>query len=284
MRALVAYPVIARILGGVVIAAGALKGYQLVTDPGSPASQGLPASLAVVEIEVEFFLGLWLASGWRPGQSRKAALLLFAVFAAVALGKAVLGEATCGCFGRLEVRPGQILVFDLVALALLWASKPVEARPRAAGRDEGLAPGRRGPRWAWAVTLLLGAFALATGVAVRAYLAGPAEGALEVRAPEFDFGKVAPGRRLTHRFELTNSGKEPIRLVSMRSSCACITAEDLTGRTIPPGQGITLPVTLATGEKEGRRSGTVRISYRGPAETGTPAWRSVRLGCDVVTD
>ncbi len=50
-----------------------------------------------------------------------------------------------------------------------------------------------------------------------------------------DFGAVISGTQLTHEFELRNTGKSPLEIRSMRTSCGC-TAAVMTDRTVAPGE------------------------------------------------
>lgn len=78
------------------------------------------STLVVVEILFEMVLGLWIITNVAPRATKRLVASLFAIFAAVALYKAIAGEKSCGCFGELNVPPGATFVLD-VALASLAA-------------------------------------------------------------------------------------------------------------------------------------------------------------------
>lgn len=47
---------------------------------------------------------------------------------------------------------------------------------------------------------------------------------LEVDRSEIDWGEIYSGEKREHRFVLTNSGDEPLRIIKVQSSCGCTTA------------------------------------------------------------
>lgn len=113
------------VLGVTLLAAAALKGYELATSPVA-SGDGLWNSrpLLIAAVEYELVLGVWLLAGWRPVWAHRVALATFALFAAVALYKAHSGDASCGCFGRLTVSPWLTFGFDTLAVAALAVARP----------------------------------------------------------------------------------------------------------------------------------------------------------------
>jgi len=118
-------------LGLVLLVAGLLKSYQLVTEP--TAASGILGLrwLTVGGVELELLLGLWLLTGVCPRHARGAALLCFAGFLAVSLSRARSGEVSCGCFGKVPVSPWVTAGLDLVAVAALWAWRPADGAVKA---------------------------------------------------------------------------------------------------------------------------------------------------------
>lgn len=51
----------------------------------------------------------------------------------------------------------------------------------------------------------------------------------------FDFGKIVRDQPVTHVFEFTNTGSEPLVISSVQGSCGCTVAA-FTREAIPPGQ------------------------------------------------
>ncbi len=73
---------------------------------------------------IEMVAAVWLISGYRPRAAWAVVVGLFMVFAAVAAAKAVAGEASCGCFGAIEVDPRVTLLIDAIVLVGLLLAGP----------------------------------------------------------------------------------------------------------------------------------------------------------------
>jgi hypothetical protein len=76
--------------------------------------------------------------------------------------------------------------------------------------------------------------------ATAASAAGPR---LAVTAPEFSFGEIWQGVRLTHVFRIRNGGDAPLLIDRVRTSCGC-TAALLSERRLAPGDVAQLRVTF----------------------------------------
>lgn len=123
------YNILRVLLALVLLMAAGLKAYQLATEP--VIGTGLLDSrwLLIATVEFELFLGLWLLCGISPKPTWVAVLASFGLFTCVSLYKAVSGDATCGCFGPVQVNPWYTTTFDLgVLLSLLfWRPNRQEA-------------------------------------------------------------------------------------------------------------------------------------------------------------
>ncbi len=109
-----------RILSGVVLfLAAAFKTDELATTPTLGNSLLENRYLLMAVIQFEFFLALWLFSGPYPRLAWKITLGLFSIFTVITLYKALSGEASCGCFGRVEINPWYTLLLDSSAVGLL---------------------------------------------------------------------------------------------------------------------------------------------------------------------
>lgn len=124
------YDIARVLLGLLLLAAAGLKCYQLATEPVPEKGWMDSRWFRIAVVEFELLFGMWLLAGTHPRATWAAATLCFAGFAGVSLLKAVSGEASCGCFGRVQVNPWYTVGLDVAAvLALVWS------RPSAWGKE-----------------------------------------------------------------------------------------------------------------------------------------------------
>lgn len=81
----------------------------------------------------------------------------------------------------------------------------------------------------------------------------------------FDFGPTPRGPRLTHQFQFTNKGKEPVLIVRVRASCTCLTAFAPAQR-IMPGESANVTVHMDTRRFSGSKSETIYVTFKEPKE------------------
>ncbi len=120
------YDVVRIGLGVLLLTAAALKGYQLATEPVLETSLLTSRWFLIGVVEFELFFGLWLLAGLYAKWTWRATLLCFGGFACVAFYKALAGEASCGCFGKVPVNPWYTLTLDAAAVAALLSWRPIE--------------------------------------------------------------------------------------------------------------------------------------------------------------
>jgi hypothetical protein len=84
---------------------------------------------------------------------------------------------------------------------------------------------------------------------------------LEFKEATYNFGKIPFGRPVTHEFEITNKGKEAIRIEDVQASCGCTTPE-WSRDPIAPGATSTIKVGY-NAAAEGAFSKTVTVFYNG---------------------
>lgn len=117
--------IVLKALGALLIVAGALKGWQLMTEPVANNSFWSYRPFLILTVEFELALGIWLLSGLFKKAAWLAALLCFSVFSAITLYKAITGAASCGCFGSVEVNPWiTLFVIDMPAVIALAVFRP----------------------------------------------------------------------------------------------------------------------------------------------------------------
>lgn len=58
---------------------------------------------------------------------------------------------------------------------------------------------------------------------------------LVMKEESFDFGKIPQGKPVTHIFEVSNSGKTPLKINNVQASCGCTTPEWEKDKDVPAG-------------------------------------------------
>jgi len=242
------YDVVRVVLGSLLLVAALLKGYQLATDPLlSLASR--PSSLApwlsaildsrwflIAVVEFELLFGLWLIAGLCPRQTWFAALACFALFACVSLYKALSGESTCGCFGKVPVNPWHTLGLDCAALAALAGWRPSHNGSTVAPRSSHLA--RK------ALTLLTIWLCVGAPVGLAPLVATALRQETFPIVPireELDLGTIWASGDFSHTLHLRNVSSREVEIADVKATCGC-TAIDPPSLTIQPGK--TRAVTL----------------------------------------
>lgn len=112
------------ILGGVLLVAAALKGYQLATGPTDETCLTTSRWFLIAVVECEVFLGLCLISGLFARPTWLVTLGCFFLFACVSLHKALSVEVSCGCFGSVETNPWYTAGLDVAAVVALLRWRP----------------------------------------------------------------------------------------------------------------------------------------------------------------
>ena len=77
----------------------------------------------------------------------------------------------------------------------------------------------------WLTLLLVAGLATTTQAQTAPDTKAPAEEALTLKETNYNFGKIAQNRPVTHVFQVTNTSKAVIRLENVQASCGCTTPE-----------------------------------------------------------
>lgn len=80
---------------------------------------------------------------------------------------------------------------------------------------------------------------------------------------EFDFGGVARGSKVEHRFVITNLYEEDVHITDVRSSCGC-TIPEVAKRTLKTFEKAEVLATFNTRSFLGKRSATITVSFDQP--------------------
>lgn len=92
--------------GLLLLAAGGLRVYQLLTEPENPDAYVVDTWLfGVIQSPLEIGLGIWLLSGLFKKAGWAIAQIGFGVFICVTIWRTVTGQESCGCFGNIHVDP-----------------------------------------------------------------------------------------------------------------------------------------------------------------------------------
>jgi len=182
-------------LGLLLLVAAGLKGHQLATGPVLGAGLLHSRELLIGVVEFELLFGLWLLAGFYARWTWTAALACFVLLAGVSFCKALSGQASCGCFGKVSVNPWYTFGLDCAVVTAL-------VRWRPARKDS---PGTRRcvqrPPWQFACFALgILAVGVLTGLGIGTYQpAGisqsgeiSGEGEFVVLEPEMWVGKRLP--------------------------------------------------------------------------------------------
>jgi hypothetical protein len=86
------------------------------------------------------------------------------------------------------------------------------------------------------------------------------EDVLLLKELEYNFGKIPQGKPVTHIFEVTNTGKEPLKISNVVPSCGCTTPIWEQNKDIAPGQSSKITVGY-NAASEGMFDKTITISY-----------------------
>lgn len=75
---------------------------------------------------------------------------------------------------------------------------------------------------------------------------------------EHDFGKILQGEMITYAFRFKNTGRSPLVIASVSSSCGC-TVADYPTDAMPPGKEGFIKVTFDSNNRRGFQSKTVTV-------------------------
>ncbi len=158
-RGLAGYDIVRGVLAAILLISATLKGYQLATDPLSGLGLLHSRWFLIFVVEAEFCFALWLLSGRAPRLTWDVALLCFGTFACMSAYKGIAGDASCGCFGKVQVNPWHTFGMDIAIVGLLFLFPPRTMKTE----------------WPCALSLpgwLLAALALGVGLPGAALMAG----------------------------------------------------------------------------------------------------------------
>ena len=197
-------------------------------------------------MEVEALLGLWFLSGWAKRAAWIVAVAFFLILAGTSLYLGLIGQSSCGCFGRITVSPWGAFGVDVVCLmSLAWC------RPVFLGGETVY-----GMRWRRdAITITAGVSAilfvclggiLLAGVRPGDFLARVRGESISVDPPVTDMGAETAGQVRRFTVSLRNHTDHTVKVVGGTANCSCMATGDLPVE-IPPGDSA--PITVSASFK-----------------------------------
>lgn len=198
-------------------------------------------------MEAEALLGLWLLSGQAKRTAWFFAVAFFLIVAGFSLYLGLMGQSSCGCFGRIRVSPWNAFMLDVACLALLGLCLLSFQR-----RQEEITDHARQMReWlsiaGWVVVMLTIGFVsvlMAGGSRPGDVLARVRGERISVEPPVADIGADIAGQKRQFTVRLHNHTDHTVNIVGGTTSCACIATDDLPVSIAPGGSA---PVTVITG-------------------------------------
>jgi hypothetical protein len=248
-----------RILGALLLTAAALKIWGFGVDPVARSGIFSSPGFQFLVIGFELSLGVWLLSGKQPAGAWVIVLATFIAFSGVTFYQGMIGQASCGCAGRIvTINPWVAFTVDLAAVAALLLARP-DLKPLWEQRG---AIARYGSCALGGYLLLAGslaAFAHLQYGSIDAALAKLRNERLSVSPSLVDVGEGYPGETREAVLELTNRTNEPIRVIGGTADCSCTVLGDLPV-TIGPGESQSITIQLRLPKSEGVFSRNAKLT------------------------
>lgn len=102
---------------------------------------------------------------------------------------------------------------------------------------------------------LLTLFALALVFQANAQATGPV---ITFKEKSIDFGDLTQGDKVSHTFQLTNTGTAPLIISNVAATCGC-TVPSWPKEPIAPGKTVEIQVSFNSTGKMGKQNSVVRI-------------------------
>ncbi|MBI2808603.1 MAG: hypothetical protein HYX68_26745 [Planctomycetes bacterium] len=230
-------------------------------------------SLQLVQLLVissEIALAVWLVSGLLESMAWMTAVVVFVGFAGVAFYQGWIGQASCGCLGKVKVSPWITLSFDLSILAALGMVCPHGEFFRADWNRFRAAIAARLLLGAGLVGLVLMSLAgfghLYFGSVESAYAALKGE-PVTIEPFLVNVGTCRNAERKEFTLRVVNHTSNPVRIVGQLPDCACELLTELPVEI--PGHGaVELAGAFTVVNKQGLFASNQTIYMDGQNELG----------------
>jgi thiol-disulfide isomerase/thioredoxin len=108
------------VVGGVLLAAAAIKAVSPIELTALHFVYGVPAWILVIIVQIEILIATIFIVDIRFRAAWTCSIMLFSAFAVFSLYRAIAGFESCGCFGSLKIHPWHTFAFDVsVVVSLL---------------------------------------------------------------------------------------------------------------------------------------------------------------------
>lgn len=210
-------------VGFLLVISASLKLHQLLTMSTNGGDAWLMSPrVQWLAVGWESGLALWLWSGDRGKQCRRATIITFALFSAVSLFQALKGQRSCCCFGGISAAPWFVCAMDVGILIYLWRTQP-----------------NGGTRQIWTPTMrrVVSALAVAcfmTGMGAAAWHQFTSSALRILDWPESAL-EASPGATAQWEFHIHNIGNENMRIARVTTSCECFSLRLPENHIVPRG-------------------------------------------------
>jgi hypothetical protein len=111
-------------VAAILLTSASLKAHELASGPLPPGDIFQNRWLILAVVQWEFVLAAWLLSKVAKRAVWLALTATFTAFLSITLFRAISGESSCGCFGKVQVNPWITLCLDATILTLLIVLHP----------------------------------------------------------------------------------------------------------------------------------------------------------------
>ncbi len=235
-------------LGVLLLLTAGLKAFGGSLDPSGPIPALSNPIIQFAVIELEVILAVWLLSGWQVAGAWLTSLLAFGTFLVFNLYLGVVGHASCGCLGRIQVNPYVTAGFDLAIMVALLVFRPARLSWYNSASILNLARKLAGAIAMLAVVLGVGSLVLGSPQDLIALFRGEA---VSVHPETIDLGSGVAESRREANVTICNRSEDSVRLIGGTVDCACSVVKDLPVM-LGPGESRSITVSFLRPDKEGR--------------------------------
>lgn len=247
--------------------AAGLKIHALAVDPLSQDGFVTSPWLHLAMLEVELLMGLWLISGFEARKAWRVALVLFLGLSAISLYQGLTGQASCGCFGKVQVNPWITFSVDTAAVVLLFRFKPCPTVVIPADNPTNALSQLFSFSGQTSIAVIVLLTLVATGFLL--FSDDPALALAKIRGETLcvdpsvvDVGTGEEGATRLVPVSLYNYGHLPVQVQGGNVSCVCMTLNDLPV-TVPAKSRVTVHIEVKFKGTAGRFTHSFKFFHAG---------------------